>query len=103
MENVFVNTYGGKSGPINELRRTIFCEKNQNVKFIPPTQNTLFQHCLRAVFQGSVWAGAHDPKIEEPDPCLYSWKEEADGIYKPVWMTVPEVSHVCRELINCSC
>lgn len=103
LENFFVNIYGGKSGPINELRRTIFCEKSKNVEFMPPTQNALFQHCLRAVFQGSVWATAHDPEIEEPDPCLYGWKKTSDGAYKPVWMTVPEVSHVCQELIKCSC
>ncbi len=70
---------------------------------MPPTQNAVFQHCLRAVFQGSVWATSHDPEIEEPDPCLYGWTKASDGAYRPVWMTVREVSHVCRELIKCSC
>ena len=99
----FVKIYGGKHGPINDLRRTMFCEKIQNVEYIPPTQNALLQHCLRAVYQGSIWITAHDPKMEEPDPCLYGWKKSSDGVYNPVWMTISEVSHLCRELVKCNC
>ena len=102
LENFFVHVYGGKSGSINDLRQKIFCERNQNVELIPPTANALFQHCQRAVFQGSIWATAHDPSIEEPDPCLYGWRK-TDWMFKPVWMTIPEASHVCREFIKCSC
>lgn len=49
---------------------------------------------------GKCLGTTHDPKTEEVDPCLFGWKKASDGTYKPVWMIVPEVSHVCRELIK---
>ena len=53
---------------------------------IPPTQNALLQHTRRAVYQVEIWTSSTQ---------VQSWQ--------PVWMTIPEVSKACSELIKCSC
>ena len=44
---------------------------SENVEMIPSSQNALFQHSRRALFQASVWTTAHDSAMIEPDPCLH--------------------------------
>ena len=83
------------------MRKKLFC-KTQNVERIPPTQDALYQHCLRAVYQARIWVSAHDCTFQVPDPCLYGWKKEGDKLL-PVWITIPAVLEACRELIKCGC
>ena len=50
LEELFIQIYGrGQVSSINQVRKTIFCQRNQNVEMIPPSQNALFQHYLRAM------------------------------------------------------
>ena len=53
LEDLFIQIYGrGQISSINQVRKTIFCQRNQNVEMIPPSQNALFQHYWRAMFKG---------------------------------------------------
>ena len=81
------------------MRKTIFCQRNQNVEMIPPSQNALFQHCRRAMFQASVWTTAHDSAMIESDPCLHGWNREHDHLI-PEWIIIPEVAAMCKELVG---
>ena len=37
LEELFIQIYGGgKASSINQVRKTIFCQRNQNVEMIPP-------------------------------------------------------------------
>ncbi len=69
---------------------------------IPPSQNALFQHCRRAMFQASVWTTAHDSAMFEPDPCLHGWNREHDHLI-PEWITIPDVAAMGKELVKCGC
>ena len=40
---------------VNAARQEMFFQKNSNLDIIPPTENALFQHCLRAIYQTGVW------------------------------------------------
>ena len=103
LEELFIQIYGGgQESSINQVRKTIFCQRNQNVEMIPPSQNALFHHCRRAMFQASVWTTAHDSAMIEPDPCLHGWKREHDHLI-PEWITIPEVAAMCKELVKCGC
>ena len=75
LEELFIQIYGGgQASSINQVRKTIFCQRNQNLEMIPPpSQNALFQHCRLAMFQASVWTTAHDSAMIEPDPCRHGW------------------------------
>ena len=57
LEELFTKIYGGGAPSINEMRKLIFCQRNQNVEMLPPSQNALFQHCRRAMFQLSQHLG----------------------------------------------
>ena len=102
LEAFFVTVYGGDGKSINELRQKIFCQRNQNPELIPPTQNALFHHCQRALYQASVWASANVAEMMAPDPLEYGWKKVEQRLL-PVWMSIPEVSTACQILVKCSC
>ena len=105
-EKLFIQIYGGgQFSSINQVRKTIFCQRNQNVEMIPPpppSQNTLFQHCRRAMFQASAWTTAHYSAMIEHDPCVHGWNREHDHLI-PEWITIPEVAAMCNELVKCGC
>ena len=87
LEELFIQIYGrGQVSSINQVRKTIFCQRNQNVDM-----NALFQHYQRTMFQASVWTTAHDSAKIEPDPCLHGWNKEHDHLI-PEWITIPEVA-----------
>ena len=102
LEAFFVTVYGGDGKSINELRQKIFCQRNQNPELIPPTQNALFHHCQRALYQASVWASANVAEMTAPDPLEYGWKKVEQRLL-PVWMSIPEVSTACQILVKCTC
>ena len=39
---------------------------------------------------------------DTPSPDQFGWRKIGDT-WKPVWMTIPEVSKACQEFIKCSC
>ena len=96
LEHYIVKVYGGDTDikSVNQLRKQLSCQRNQNVEVIPSSQNALYHHCQRALYQSSIWISAHDSQVREPDPCLYGWKE-TDGKLLPRWMSVPQVASVC--------
>ena len=104
LESFIVKVYGGDTDTksVNRLRKQMFCQRYQNVEMIPPTQNALYHHSQRALYQSSIWISAHDSLVREPDPCLHGWKE-SDGKLLPRWISIPQVASVCQELVKCGC
>jgi len=49
-----------------------------------------------------VWAKSLQREPEPVCPSKWGWVKKDDQ-WTPVWMTLPEVSKVCRELIHCCC
>ena len=87
---------------VNETTKEIFCQKNQSVDKIPPTQDALLQHTHRALYQAGIWTTCTQAQPTIPSPEQFGWTKES-GHWVPVWITIPEVSRVCSELIKCSC
>ena len=75
--------------------------KSVTVEKMPPTRNALLQHTSRAVYQASIWATSTEAQQEVPSPAEFAWEKVASG-WVPVWLTVPELSKACQELIKCS-
>ena len=87
---------------VNEARKKLFCEDNRAMDKLPPTQDALLQHVRRAVFQAGIWTTSPETQQVVPSPAQYAWAKESDS-WVPVWITTPEVSKACRELIKCNC
>ena len=99
LERLTVVMYnGGPLTSINEERK----EHNQMMEKLPPTQDALLQHVKRAVYQVGIWATSTQSHQVSPSPQNHGWVKE-EGSWVPVWLTIPEVSKACRELIRCTC
>ena len=40
---------------VNEARRQLFSQETRTLDMIPPTQQALFQHILRALYQAAIF------------------------------------------------
>ena len=87
---------------VNECRRVLFCQMNRSMDRLPPTRDALLQHCKRAIYQASVWTTCREPQPLLPSPQEFAWTKIGES-WEPTWMTIPEVSKTCRELIKCKC
>ena len=85
---------------INDCRRSLF-SKGRNLENIPPTQDALEQHALRAAYRaGFLWAQVTVLKPVIPTRGEWGW-ELSDNRWRPKWTSIPEASLVCKELIKC--
>ena len=87
---------------INQTRRELFCLKNVTMERMPPTQNALLQNTKRAVYQASIWVTSTEAQQMIPSPVDYGWGQ-VDNVWSPLWLTVPELSKACQDLIKCKC
>ena len=88
---------------VNDARKEIFCHKNQNMEYLPPTKNALLQHVKRCIYQVGVWYNSFYAHPLQPySPVNYGWREDESG-WTPVWITIPEVALSCCDLIKCGC
>ena len=71
---------------------------------LPPTSDAFLIHVKRAVYQAAhCWLqSAETASSAVHDSATWGWCE-SDEKWTPVWMTLPEVSDTCRDLIRCSC
>lgn len=95
------------STDVNECRRKLFTRKARPLESIPPTRDALFQHCLRAVFQGGfVWGQCLKTTQELPNPEKWGWRrsdEDLETCWEPTWTTQPPVQESLLILIKCGC
>ena len=87
---------------INQTRRELFCLKNVTMERMPPTQNALLQHTKRAVYQAFIWVTSTQVQQMIPFPRDYGWGQ-VDNVWSLLWLTVPELSKPCQNLIKCTC
>ena len=87
---------------INQTRRELFCLKNVTMGRMLPTQNALLQNTKRAVYQASIWVTSTEAQQMIPSPVDYGWVQ-VDNVWNPLWLTVPELSKACQDLIKCTC
>ncbi|CAB3990971.1 Hypothetical predicted protein [Paramuricea clavata] len=79
----------------------LFCTSVKSIERLPPTQDALLQHVLRAIYQAGIWATSDQPMPFLPSPDNFGW--DKDQVWTPKWMTLLEVSKACQEFISCSC
>jgi hypothetical protein len=98
--------YGASSTPevnVNEVRRSLFGQRTQDLRLLPPTQDALLLHLKRAILQAGVWTSAHKPHIRPVvSPQDFGWKKAGEG-WTPHWMMNPPIPKAATELVKCSC
>src|SRR6218665_1121079 len=95
--------FSSHSSSVNSTRRKLFSQKGRTIENIPPTQDALGLHLKRAVYQaGHVWSQALVPLPVLPNPADWGWAL-CDGLWQPLWMTLPDVAKCCPELKRCGC
>jgi hypothetical protein len=88
---------------VNECRKYLFTRKDRQLENIPPTEDALYQHTLRAVYQGvHVWGQALVCDQNLPSPSAWGWKQDA-GQWIPHWSDKPAVASICLDLTRCKC
>ena len=90
------------SSSVNETRKDLFCHKNCAMDKLPSTSNAPLQHTRRAVFQAAIWTTSTRTQQVLPSAQDFGLSKVADS-WVPVWITIPEVSRSCRELLKCTC
>lgn len=90
---------------INHCRRELFTKKDRRIENIPPTEDALYQHMLRAMYQGvHIWWQLTTPKQDIPDPQEWGWTKSNNNLWVPTWATKPVASQACLESsIKCKC
>lgn len=89
---------------VNEARRLLFSKGTRSLDMIPPTQQALFQHILRAVYQAIIWMQALKPHQDLPDASDWGWiKDTKSKVWSPFWTILPDASKGCALLFHCSC
>ena len=86
----------------NELIKLLFARKGRSLEGIAPSANALFQHTNRATYQGDCWSQSLCRIQRLPNPIEWGWNLGEHG-YCSEWITIPEASSICKELILCGC
>ena len=87
---------------VNAARQSLFTRGLQILR-IPPTQDALIQHCLRAAFQAGVWSQALVAQCTLPNPADWGWVLTDNTNWTPLWTTIADADKSCLELIRCGC
>ena len=82
-----------------------FFQKNSNLDINPPTENALFHHCQRAIYQTGVWGRCLETYQSLPVPSDFGWQRSnnSDVPWEPVWVTNGEASKEVGEFVKCKC
>ena len=88
---------------LDTARRHMFTKKSKSLESLPPTSDAFKQHVKRTVYQAiHCWGQCLDKQCNLPCPSDWGWTKDGDD-WIPMWMTLPEVSLICSELIHCGC
>lgn len=88
---------------LDTARMQMFTKKSKSLESLPPTSDSFLQHVKRAVYQAvHCWGHCMEKQPHFPDPSEWGWTKDGES-WVPQWMTLPEVSQSCSELIHCGC
>ena len=89
---------------VNELRYRLFCLKKGNVDSnqLPPCDDSLRKHALRANYQAAIWKRSLRRCPEIPSPLGCGWCTE-DGRLAIDWMGGLPAPKAVLELLSCQC
>ena len=105
LEKFVCRLYGHKLSSVNELRYKMYCSKNGKIEseMLPPCQNALKQHMLRANYQSAVWRRALESNPIYPSIEDHGWKMTTTKRIEIQWMTCRPAPVEVLDLLSCDC
>ena len=89
---------------VNDARKDPFTRKGRDVEAIHPTSDALRQHAKRSSYlAGHCWGNSLVQSAPFLCPSEWGWVKVANDMWAPLWMTIPQASHSCVELLKCGC
>ena len=91
---------------VNDLRYQVFCAKNGDVESgqLPPCEDTLRQHTLRANYQAAIWRHSLESLSDIPEPSAgHGWELNTEWDLTIQWMTGEAAPNAVLSLISCKC
>lgn len=70
---------------------------------LPPTSDSLKQHCLRAYLQTLIWLKSLDSIQNLPNITDFGWTIDQTGTISPVLSTLPSLPDEVHMLASCGC
>lgn len=92
----------GNAKKIQALRCSQFRKVGKKPENMPPTEDALHQHILRAHHQALVWRNANVPNPGIPNPTTSGWYLE-DSQLMPRLMTKEGLTAECVKIATCAC
>ena len=89
-------------GCIDEVRYALFCMKNQSSQYLPPTQDALKKHTMRANYQAAIWKRALDAEPDVPSPSGNGWTM-SNGVLSIDWKEKEPAPKSLMEFLCCGC
>ena len=87
---------------VNDVRHDMFCKRFTKTEALPPTQDSLGMHLLRANYQSLIRKTALQLTPGNNDPVGHGWEKDGEAI-KPRLMTNPCAPESLLVVVTCSC
>lgn len=88
---------------LNVLRQHIFAPTKSDLRALPPTENALYFHILRSLYQSTLYKqaskNASTVNLALPSPSHFGWKLQ-NGTLIPVTMSMPAKPDI-KSLVHC--
>ncbi|KAJ8909595.1 hypothetical protein NQ315_003469 [Exocentrus adspersus] len=86
---------------VNSLRGLL--ASSSTIANLPPTENSLRFHSLRAYYQTKVWLNSLEPCPKLPNIADYGWKIDNERNYNPILTFLPSFPSNLNVLVSCGC
>ena len=90
---------------VNKLRYQLFCAKRGEVESsqLPPCEDCLFMHTLRANYQAAIWRRSLQNKPIVPECKGLGWTTDEDGRLSVDWMRGSPAPDAVLQMLSCKC
>lgn len=102
LQQLVCELYGVKEKSINTTRYILFCSKSLDERKLPPNEDCLMQHSLKANYQSKIYKSANISVINSPRPSCLGW-EEKNGRLIVTWMTIKVTPPELMSRVKCAC
>lgn len=90
---------------VNKLRYQLFCARRGVVESsqLPPCQDCLFMHALRANYQAAIWRRSLQSQSFVANPTDSGWMTDEDAKLAVKWMRGAPAPEPVIQLLSCKC
>ena len=88
---------------VDQTRLQLVGKAKKGLEMLPPTNDVLELHTIRANYQAKIWLQADQQHIQVSSPVDTSAWINEEGCLKAVWTRLPPIPDACLELVTCGC